>query len=85
MTDGAVINISNNSLLLAAKASNGIRISNPCNAKNVTFNITKDSYTYANDSAESEYEGLILLQDYSQGNAPQDFTNININITKLIR
>ena len=83
MTDGAVINISNNSLLLAAKASNGIRISNPRNAENVTFKIAKDSYTYANDYAESEYEGLILLQDYSQGNATQDFTNININITKL--
>lgn len=83
MTDGAVINISNNSLLLAAKASNGIRISNPCNAKNVTFNIAEDSYTYASNSAESEYEGLILLQDYSKDNATQDFTNININITKL--
>ena len=83
MTDDAVIDISNNSLLLAAKASNGIRISNPRNAKNVTFNIAEDSYTYANDSAESKFEGLILLQDYSQGNATQDFTNININITKL--
>ena len=83
MTDDAVIDISNNSLLLAAKASNGIRISNPRNAENVTFNITKDSYTYANDSDESPFEGLILLQDYSQGNATQDFTNININITKL--
>ena len=83
MTDDAVIDISNNSLLLAAKTSNGIRISNPRNAKNVTFNIAEDSYTYANDSAESEYEGLILLQDYSKDNATQDFTNININITKL--
>ena len=83
MTDNAVIDISNNSLLLAAKTSNGIRISNPRNAKNITFNIDKDSYTYANDSAESEYEGLILLQDYSKDDAEQDFTNININITKL--
>ena len=83
MTDNAVIDISNNSLLLAAKTSNGIRISNPRNAKNITFNIAKDSYTYANDSAESEYEGLILLQDYSKGNDPQNFTNININITEL--
>ena len=83
MTDSAVIDISNNSLLLAAKTSNGIRISNPRNAENITFNIAKDSYTYASDSAESEYEGLILLQDYSKDNATQDFTNININITEL--
>ena len=83
MTDNAVIDIRNNSLLLAAKTSNGIRISNPRNAENITFNIAKDSYNYASDSAESEYEGLILLQDYSKGNDTQNFTDININIAEL--
>lgn len=83
MTDGAQINIVNNKLLLAAKSSNGIRISNFRNATGVTFNIDSDEYTYAADSADRQYEGLILLEDYSEGSDVQNFSGITINVTNL--
>ena len=84
MTNDAQIDIVNNKLLLAEKTSNGIRISNYRNATGVVFNVTDDEYTYATDSADSEYEGLILLQDYSAKDAgTQDFTGITINVTNL--
>lgn len=83
MTDGAQINIVNNKLLLAAKSSNGIRISNFRNATGVTFNIDSDEYTYANDSADSVYEGLILLQDFFKDSNVQNFSGITIDVTKL--
>ena len=83
MTNGAQIDIVNNKLLLAAKSSNGIRISNYRNATGVTFNIDSDEYTYATDSADSEYEGLILLQDYSKDSAVQNFSDITLNVTNL--
>ena len=82
MADNAQINIVNNKMLLAEKSSNGIRISNFRNAKGVTFNIDNDEYTYAADSEDNEYEGLILLQDYSSGNDVQDFSDITVNVTK---
>ena len=83
MQEGAVINITNNQFLLANKSSNGIRISNNKNVS-ATFNLDSNTYTYAPTSADSEYEGLILLQDYSKKDAgTQDFTKITINITNL--
>jgi len=83
MQEGAVINITNNQFLLANKSSNGIRISNNKNVS-ATFNLDSNTYTYAATSADSEYEGLILLQDYSKKDAgTQDFTKITINITNL--
>lgn len=83
MQEGAVINITNNQFLLANKSSNCIRISNNKNVS-ATFNLDSNTYTYAATSADSEYEGLILLQDYSKKDAgTQDFTKITINITNL--
>ena len=83
MQEGEVINITNNQFLLANKSSNGIRISNNKNVS-ATFNLDSNTYTYAATSADSEYEGLILLQDYSKKDAgTQDFTKITINITNL--
>ena len=83
MQEGAVINITNNQFLLANKSSSGIRISNNKNVS-ATFNLDSNTYTYAATSADSEYEGLILLQDYSKKDAgTQDFTKITINITNL--
>lgn len=83
MTNGAQIDIVNNKLLLAEKSSNGIRISNYRNVKGVTFNVADDEYTYAADSADSVYEGLILLQDFAKGSDVQNFSGITINVTKL--
>ena len=83
MQDGAVIDITNNQFLLANKSSNGIRISNNKNVS-ATFNLDSNTYTYAATSADSMYEGLILLQDYSKKDAgTQNFTKITINITNL--
>ena len=64
MQEEAVINITNNQFLLANKSSNGIRISNNKNVS-ATFNLDSNTYTYAATSEDSEYEGLILLQDYA--------------------
>lgn len=83
MTANAQIDIVNNKLLLAAKNSNGIRISNYRNVKGVTFNVTDDEYTYAADSADDVYEGLILLQDFFKDTNVQNFSGITINVTKL--
>ena len=83
MTDGAQINIVNNKLLLAEKSSNGIRISNFRNATGVTFKIDSDEYTYAADSVDSEYEGLILLQDFFKDSNVQNFSGITIDVTNL--
>ena len=82
MQEEAVINITNNQFLLANKSSNGIRISNNKNVS-ATFNLDSNTYTYAATSEDSEYEGLILLQDYAGQNAVQDFKKIVINITNL--
>lgn len=83
MTADARIDIVNNKLLLAEKSSNGIRISNYRNVKGVTFNVADDEYTYAADSADSVYEGLILLQDFAKGSDVQNFSGITINVTNL--
>lgn len=84
MTEDATINIESNHFLLANKGSNAIRISNFRNVSGVTFNVNNNEYTYANDSDESQYEGFILLEDYSpEGDTVQDFSGITININNL--
>lgn len=84
MTEGATIDIESNHFLLANKGSNAIRISNFRNVSGVTFNVNNNEYTYANDSDESQYEGFILLEDYSpEGDTVQDFSGITININNL--
>lgn len=84
MTEGATIDIESNHFLLANKGSNAIRISNFRNVSGVTFNVNNNEYTYANDSDESQYEGFILLEDYSpEGGTVQDFSGITININNL--
>lgn len=84
MTADAVIDITGNHFLLAKKGSNAIRISNFRNVSGVTFNVNNNEYTYANDSDESQYEGFILLEDYSpEGDTIQDFSGITININNL--
>ena len=84
MTANAVIDITGNHFLLAKKGSNAIRISNFRNVSGVTFNVNNNKYTYANDSDESQYEGFILLEDYSpKGDTVQDFSGITININNL--
>ena len=84
MTESATIDIESNHFLLANKGSNAIRISNFRNVSGVTFNVNNNEYTYANDSDESQYEGFILLEDYSpEGDTVQDFSGITININNL--
>lgn len=84
MTANAVIDITGNHFLLAKKGSNAIRISNFRNVSGVTLNVNNNEYTYANDSDESQYEGFILLEDYSpEGDTVQDFSGITININNL--
>ncbi len=77
MTDNAVINIRDNQLLNSSKASDGVRISNPNNAS-ATFNIINNTFTYSDSG--SNYDALILFQDYSNG---QNFNFITLNIEKL--
>lgn len=83
MTANASIEIQNNKFLLANKGSNAIRISNPKNVTGVIFNIDENEYTYVSDSTDSQYEGLILLQDYSGQEDAQNFSGINLNIKNL--
>lgn len=83
MTANASIEIQNNKFLLANKGSNAIRISNPKNVTGVIFNIDENEYTYVSDSTDSQYEGLILLQDYSGQEDTQNFSGINLNIKNL--
>lgn len=83
MTANASIEIQNNKFLLANKGSNAIRISNPKNVTGVIFNVDENEYTYVSDSTYSQYEGLILLQDYSGQKDTQNFSGITLNITNL--
>ena len=83
MTANASIEIQNNKFLLANKGSNAIRISNPKNVTGVIFNVDENEYTYVSDSTDSQYEGLILLQDYSGQKDTQNFSGITLNITNL--
>ena len=80
LQEGAVVNIKDNKLLNSNKNSDGIRISNPKNV-NAKFNIVNNTFTY-NDSG-ANYDALILLQDYSNGESHQNFGSITLNIEKL--
>ena len=81
-TDSAVITAEHNVIKLANRESNAIRISNITNS-NVTFNLNDNRYEFSDASGSSEYEGFILLQDFSKGDAVQDFSKVTINITNL--
>ena len=80
--DNAVITAENNVIKLANRGSNAIRISNVTNS-NVTFNLNNNSYEFSDASGSSEYEGFILLQDFSKGDAVQDFSKVTIEINGL--
>ena len=81
--DDAVITAENNVIKLANRGSNAIRISNVTNS-NVTFNLNNNSYEFSDASGSSEYEGFIILQDFTKksGNA-EDFSKVTINISNL--
>ena len=80
--DNAVITAENNVIKLANRGSNAIRISNVTNS-NVTFKLNNNSYEFSDASGSSEYEGFILLQDFSKGDAVQDFSKVTIEINGL--
>ncbi len=80
--DNAVITAENNVIKLANRGSNAIRISNVTNS-NVTFNLNDNSYEFSDSSGSSEYEGFIILQDFSTGSAVQDFSKVTLNIKGL--
>ena len=80
--DKAVITAENNVIKLANRGSNAIRISNVTNS-NVTFNLNDNSYEFSDASGSSEYEGFIILQDFSTGSAVQDFSKVTLNIKGL--
>ena len=80
--DNAVITAENNVIKLANRGSNAIRISNVTNS-NVTFNLNNNSYEFSDASGSSEYEGFIILQDFSTGSAVQDFSKVTLNIKGL--
>ena len=81
--DNAVITAENNVIKLANRGSNAIRISNVTNS-NVTFNLNNNSYEFSDASGSSEYEGFIILQDFTKksGNT-EDFSKVTINISNL--
>ena len=68
---------------MANRGSNAIRISNVTNS-NVTFNLNNNSYEFSDASGSSEYEGFIILQDFTKksGNT-EDFSKVTINIPNL--
>ena len=80
--DNAVITAENNVIKLANRGSNAIRVSNVTNS-NVTFNLNDNSYEFSDASGSSEYEGFIILQDFSTGSAVQDFSKVTLNIKGL--
>ena len=80
--DNAVITAENNVIKLANRGSNAFRISNVTNS-NVTFNLNDNSYEFSDASGSSEYEGFIILQDFSTGSAVQDFSKVTLNIKGL--
>ena len=81
-TDNATITVENNIIKLANRGSNAIRISNVTNS-DVTFNLNNNSYAFSDSSGSSEWEGFILLQDFSKDTAVQDFSKITIDIDDL--
>ena len=84
-TDNAVININNCSF---ETVSNVLRLSNKSNAKNVVVNITNCS---CDKWTDGDYEGMILLQDYTSQSLEESVSNnlfapekIKINISNFI-
>ena len=49
----------------------------------MTFNLNDNSYEFSDASGSSEYEGFIILQDFSTGSAVQDFSKVTLNIKGL--
>lgn len=81
--NNAKITIENNVIQSANKGSSAIRISNSAYATGVEFTLNNNSYEYGN-SADSDYEGFILLQDFAaEGADSQNFTSFKINISNL--
>ena len=78
----ATIIAENNTIKLANRGSNAIRISNYTNSE-VTFQLNNNKYEFSSSSAPSIYEGFILLQDFSKGTDVQDFSKVTININNL--
>ena len=78
----ATIIAENNTIKLANRGSNAIRISNYTNSE-VTFHLNNNKYEFSSSSASSIYEGFILLQDFSKGTDVQDFSKVTININNL--
>lgn len=81
-SDGAVVDISDNTFSNIAPNNNPIRLSNPKNVS-ATFNISDNNYTI--DGEAAQYTGFMLLQDYSTGENKQDFSKFTINFTNLKR
>lgn len=81
--NNAKITVENNVIQSANKGSSAIRISNSAYATGVEFTLNNNSYEYGN-SADSDYEGFILLQDFAaEGADSQNFTSFKINISNL--
>lgn len=80
--NNAKVTVENNTIKLQNKESNAIRISNSAQATGVEFTLNNNSYDYGT-GPDSEYEGFILLQDFSNSDT-QDFTSFTINISNLM-
>lgn len=80
--NNAKVTVENNTIKLQNKESNAIRISNSAQATGVEFTLNNNSYDYGT-GPDSEYEGFILLQDFSNSDT-QDFTSFKINISNLM-
>lgn len=80
--NNAKVTVENNTIKLQNKESNAIRISNSAQATGVEFTLNNNSYNYGT-GPDSEYEGFILLQDFSNSDT-QDFTSFKINISNLM-
>ena len=79
--NSATITVENNDIKLANRGSNAIRISNVTNS-DVTFNLRNNTYSYVDN--QSDYEGFILLQDFTNKNGTkQEFSKVTINISNL--
>lgn len=86
LKDNANIVLVNNPITLANRESNAIRVSNPKGAVGVKLTLTDNEFSYDKDSAESEYEGLILFQAFdNKGGESQtnEFEGITLNVTGL--
>lgn len=81
--DGAQVNIKNNTFSDIAVNNNPVRLSNNKNVT-ATFNIENNAYNFVTEEPQ-DYTGFMLLQDYSTGDAKQDFSKFNIHFVNLKR